>query len=60
MELLKVRVSIPIILCTGQSDHVSQEMTRQIGIKQLLMKPSTIQEMAQTIRRVLDEKQDVQ
>jgi signal transduction histidine kinase/ActR/RegA family two-component response regulator len=54
VELLKVRAAIPIILCTGHSEAVSPERIREVGIKALLMKPLTKQELAGTIRRLLD------
>jgi CheY-like chemotaxis protein len=57
-RILEVRPDIPIVLCTGYSDHVSPEASSQIGIRQFLMKPSTRQELAQTIRNILDEKHD--
>jgi nitrogen-specific signal transduction histidine kinase/ActR/RegA family two-component response regulator len=57
-RILEVRPDIPIVLCTGYSDHVSPEASSQIGIRQFLMKPSTRQELAQTIRNILDEKLD--
>jgi PAS domain S-box-containing protein len=58
IELLKVRATIPIILCTGQSDTISPEKAKEIGIRGFLMKPLTNRELAQAVRRVLDEKRD--
>ncbi len=55
-ELLKIRSDIPIILCTGHSETVSPDIAREAGIKEFLMKPLAKQELAQTIRRVLDAK----
>jgi PAS domain S-box-containing protein len=52
-EVLAVDPDMPIILCTGYSETVSQEKAREIGARELLMKPVTKKEMAQTIRRVL-------
>jgi PAS domain S-box-containing protein len=60
MELLKVRATIPIILCTGQSDAVSPEKARKIGIRGFLVKPLANRELAQAVRSVLDEKQENQ
>jgi DNA-binding NtrC family response regulator len=54
VELLKIRAAIPIILCTGYSETVSQERASQIGIKGFLMKPIAKDELAQAIRRALD------
>ena len=56
VELLKVRATIPIILCTGQSDTVSPEKAKEIGIRAFLMKPLANHELAQAVRRVLDKK----
>jgi len=55
-ELLNVRASIPILLCTGHSDKVSLERARETGIKAVLIKPLDKREMAKAIRRVLDAK----
>ncbi len=55
-ELLKIRATIPIILCTGHSETISSEQAREVGIKAFLMKPLANQELAQAIRRVLDAK----
>ena len=55
-ELLKIRNDIPIILCTGHSETVSPQIAREAGIREFLMKPLAKQELAQTIRRVLDAK----
>ena len=56
VELLKVKATIPIILCTGHSEPVSPAQAKQTGIKAFLMKPLGKQELAQAIRRVLDKK----
>jgi len=52
-ELLHVRTDVPIILCTGFSESISQEQAREIGIRELLMKPLALKDLAETIRRVL-------
>jgi len=53
-KLLNIRHDIPIILCTGFSEEVTRENLQQFGIRDLLMKPIVLLELAQTIRRVLD------
>jgi two-component system, cell cycle sensor histidine kinase and response regulator CckA len=55
-QLLKIREDIPIILCTGYSEVISPETAMEAGVKEFLMKPLTKQELAEAIRRVLDEK----
>lgn len=53
-ELLKIRDDIPIILCTGFSQQITEKKARQMGIKAFLMKPLIMQDLAATIRKVLD------
>ena len=54
-ELLKIRPDIPTIICTGYSSQVSEEEAEKLGAKAFVMKPLDLQELAQTVRRVLDE-----
>ncbi|MEE4113403.1 MAG: PAS domain S-box protein [Desulfobacteraceae bacterium] len=54
-EILHHRPDIPIIICTGFSKRISSEMASSLGIRALLMKPVTVQEIARTIREVLDQ-----
>ncbi len=53
-ELLKAKATIPIILYTGQKEAVSMEQARESGVKDLLIKPLSKQELARAIRRALD------
>ncbi|MBW2018116.1 MAG: PAS domain S-box protein [Deltaproteobacteria bacterium] len=53
-ELLQLRKDIPVILCTGFSESVSREKAKEVGIRAFLMKPVSMGELAQTIRRVLE------
>ena len=55
-ELLAIRPDIAIILCTGHSETVSPETAAEAGIRQFLMKPLAKQELAEAVRRALDEK----
>jgi PAS domain S-box-containing protein len=54
-ELIRIRPDIPIILCTGFSERISKEKTKAIGIREYIMKPILKSEMANAIRRVLDQ-----
>ena len=54
-EIMKIRSDIPIIICTGFSEQLSDQKITALGIKGLLMKPLTIHELAKTVRKVLDE-----
>ena len=55
-ELMKIRPDIPVILCTGHSRLVSEEKAKEIGIKAFVMKPLAMRNLAETVRKVLDEK----
>ncbi len=54
-ELMKIRPDIPIILCTGYSKDISEEQAKEMGIKAFAMKPLARRDLADTIRKVLDE-----
>ena len=54
--LLNIRPDIPIILCTGFSHKITEKKAKRFGIKAFLMKPLVIQDLATTIRKVLDKK----
>jgi CheY-like chemotaxis protein len=53
-ELMRIRPTLPVIICTGYSQTIDQERAKQIGIKAFVMKPVLINEIASAIRRVLD------
>jgi signal transduction histidine kinase/ActR/RegA family two-component response regulator/PAS domain-containing protein len=54
IELKKIRSDIPLILCTGYSKKMSEENAAKIGIDTFIMKPFVRNELAKTIRKVLD------
>ena len=54
-EVLAIRADLPIIMCTGFSYVVNEDKAKAAGIKAFAMKPLTKREVAQTIRKVLDE-----
>lgn len=54
-ELLAIRPDIPIILCTGFSELVSEKQAKETGIRKFVMKPFTSAILAQTIRKAMDE-----
>jgi PAS domain S-box-containing protein len=54
-EMIKIRSDIPILLCTGFSETMSEEKIKFIGIKGLLLKPIIIKDLAKKIRESLDQ-----
>ena len=57
-ELMGVRPDVPIILCSGYSEMVNRESAKELGIREFVMKPVSRNELANTIRRVLDGKEE--
>jgi len=53
-EILAIRPDIRVILCTGFSQKIDKEKAESIGIRTLLLKPILRQQMAETVREVLD------
>lgn len=56
-EIMKIRPDIPIILCTGFSEQINENKAKELGLAAYVMKPITMQEIVQTIRKVLDKKE---
>ena len=54
VELIKIRPDIPILLCTGFSEGMTDEKIKSLGIKGLLMKPIVIKDLALKIREILN------
>ena len=55
-ELMRIRPDIPVILCTGYSDLISSEKATATGFRGFVMKPFTVREGAELVRRVLDQR----
>lgn len=53
-EMMALREDIPVILCSGYSEMVNRDLAREVGIREFLMKPVSRNELAETIRRILD------
>ncbi len=53
-KLQTVRPNLPIILCTGYSDTRADGSEGGSAIRAVLMKPFSVREIAEAIRRVLD------
>lgn len=53
-RILQIRPELPIILCTGFSNQISEEKARMYGIKGFAMKPLAKKDLAALIRKVLD------
>ncbi len=49
-----LRPGLPVVICTGYSDAVSPEATKEAGVRALVFKPLTRAELARTVRSVLE------
>ncbi|MFZ5799604.1 MAG: PAS domain S-box protein [Thermodesulfobacteriota bacterium] len=54
-EIRRIRPGLPVILCTGFSEQLTEDSARQLGARRLLMKPVSFRRLAEAVRRVLDE-----
>ena len=52
-KILKIRPEIPVILCSGFSNSVSEENCKKFGIKLYLQKPVEFEVLSKSIRTVL-------
>jgi len=53
--MLEFRPELPIILHTGYSEYVDEETAHQAGIREYVKKPVVLEDMARTVRRLLDQ-----
>jgi len=53
-RMLQMRPELPVILCTGYSNLISEEKVKDMGIKGFAMKPLVKKEIAELIRKTLD------
>ncbi|MFZ5573330.1 MAG: response regulator [Thermodesulfobacteriota bacterium] len=58
IELIKrvhlVRPDIPVILCSGFPETIPTEKLPELGVRELMVKPFTIADLALSVRRALD------
>jgi len=54
-EIMHIRQDIPIIICSGFSEQMNEEKARKMGIRAFVMKPVIRSELAQIIRKVLNQ-----
>ena len=55
-EVLKIRPDMPMIICTGYNETITDEKAKRLGVRELLMKPLSLKEFATSIRRALVQK----
>jgi len=53
-KIKEIRPEMPIILCTGYSDAITEEKAKIMGITELIIKPIEMFDLVQAIRHVLE------
>jgi len=53
-EILSIRPDIPIILCTGYHESITEAEAKRHGIREFVMKPVRLSEYSRLIRKSLD------
>ncbi len=54
-KMVGMQPNLPVILLTGFSQQLQSEKIKKIGIREFIMKPIIISELATLVRKVLDE-----
>ena len=54
-ELAKIRPDIPVLLCTGFSETLSEEKAMSMGIRGFLLKPIVMKDFLHKVREMLDD-----
>jgi PAS domain S-box-containing protein len=52
--ILQIRPDIPIIMCTGFSEDLTEETASDLGISEIIYKPILNRDMTEKVRKVLD------
>ena len=52
-EIFMIRPHTPIILCTGFSETVEEHKIKQLGIKELLLKPVSMRDLAGAVKKAV-------
>jgi DNA-binding response OmpR family regulator len=53
-KIRAVRIDMPIIMSTGYNEKIDTEKAKELGIREIMVKPVRMNVLAKTIREVLD------
>ena len=53
-ELVRIRPDVPIIICTGFTRRLDPKQAQMTGVRKVILKPLTMDALAQSVREVLD------
>lgn len=57
-KIMGIRPGMPVALSTGFSEMVSEKKARALGILEYIQKPIVKRELAKTLRRLMDRKNE--
>ena len=53
LELMAIRPNIPIVLCTGYSERITEMKAKELGIREYVSKPFALNDLARAVHRAL-------
>jgi PAS domain S-box-containing protein len=53
-KILTIRPQMPIIICTGFSESITSEKAKELGIREVILKPIIPQHLTETIGQILE------
>lgn len=56
-EILQIRPTLPVLICTGFCNKICQTRAKEIGIRGFVRKPFTLEDLSLKIREALDQAQ---
>jgi two-component system cell cycle sensor histidine kinase/response regulator CckA len=59
IEIMKICPSMPVIMCTGYSKKISEELAVEIGIKCFATKPIDLNSLLLDVRKLVDEQKSI-
>jgi YesN/AraC family two-component response regulator len=58
-EIYRLNPDIPVVICSGYNTYFPDEKTRETGIRDILIKPVPMKDLAEAIRNIMDGIKDV-
>jgi PAS domain S-box-containing protein len=52
-EILKVRADVPVVMMSGYVRPEDRQLAREVGVRELLLKPNTVDELGDVLHRLL-------
>jgi PAS domain S-box-containing protein len=57
-RILQVRPDLPVIICTGFNEQLTDAVVRETGARKLMLKPVNYRHLTESVRQVLDDSPD--